>query len=125
MKAMKVRFVFACVLVVVLALASSLLAADVRGKITNVSTSASGAVLGSILIEGKKEKDTSVDKAMTRITDKTAIFRMQNGKRVEAKFSDLKAGQTVEATFSGPVAESYPVQATAKEILILEIIVTP
>jgi hypothetical protein len=106
--------------VMVLWAAALLSAADVRGKITNISVSAANPALGTILIEGKVEKDTSVDKASTRVTDRTAIFKMQDGKKVAAKFSDLKVGQTVEATFNGPVAESYPVQAAAGEIVILE-----
>jgi hypothetical protein len=97
-------------------------AADIRGKITNVSPaplSNSGNVLGSILIEGAKERDTSIDKAMTRVTNRTRLFKMQDGKKVDARFEDLKIGLTVEATFAGPVAESYPVQGTAGEIVIL------
>ena len=97
-------------------------AADIRGKITNVSPaplSNSGNILGSILIEGAKERDTSIDKAMTRITNRTRLFKMQDGKKADAGFEDLKVGLTVEATFAGPVAESYPVQGTAAEIVIL------
>jgi hypothetical protein len=97
-------------------------AADIRGKITNVSPaplSNSGNILGSILIEGAKERDTGIDKAMTRVVARTRLFKMQDGKKVEARFEDLKVGQTVEATFAGPVAESYPVQGAAAEIVIL------
>ena len=41
--------------------------------------------------------------------------------RKDAKIDDLKEGCKVEATFTGPVMESYPVQATAKEVVILEL----
>lgn len=91
-------------------------AADIRGKIATVSSGAAG---GSVLIEGAQEKDTNVDKAATRITAKTLIFKMQEGRKVPKKFSDLKVGQLVEATFAGPVLESYPVQAIAGEIIVL------
>jgi hypothetical protein len=103
-----------------LACAPALSAADVRGKITNIAVNTANPALGTVLIEGKTEKDTSVDKASTRVTAQTTISRMQDGKKVAAKFTDLKVGQTVEATFTGPVAESYPVQAAAKEIVILD-----
>jgi Protein of unknown function (DUF3221) len=66
------------------------------------------------------EKDTSVDKASTRVTAETSIFRMEGDKKVAGKFSDLKVGQTVEASFNGPVSQSYPVQGTASEIVILQ-----
>ena len=33
---------------------------------------------------------------------------------------DIKAGSKVQCVFTGPVAESYPVQAKASEVLILE-----
>jgi hypothetical protein len=98
-------------------------AADIRGKITNVSPAGSqnpGNILGSVRIEGAKQRDTSVDKAMTRVVSRTKLFKMQEGKKVEATFEDFKVGQTVEATFDGPVAESYPVQGTAGEIVILD-----
>jgi beta-N-acetylhexosaminidase len=110
----------ALAIVVMLLGCQSLLAVDVRGKITTVSVNPSNPAIGSVLIEGKLEKDTSVDKASTRVTAQTKVFRMQDGKKVAATFGDLKVGQTVEATFTGPVAESYPVQAAAGEIVILE-----
>jgi hypothetical protein len=53
------------------------------------------------------------------VTAETSIFRMEDGKKVAGKFSELKVGQTVEASFSGPVSESYPVQGAASEIVIL------
>jgi uncharacterized protein DUF3221 len=54
------------------------------------------------------------------VTAETAIFRMEDGKKVAGKLSDLKSGQTVEASFTGPVSESYPVQGAAREIVILQ-----
>ena len=105
---------------VILLCASAAFATDVRGKITSISVSATNPALGTVLIEGKVEKDTSVDKASTRVTAKTSIFRMEDGKKVAGKFSDLKVGGTVEASFTGPVSESYPVQGAASEIVILQ-----
>jgi len=60
----------------------------------------------------------TLSKASSRVTDDTSIFRMEDGKKVAGKFSDLKVGQTVEASFTGPVSESYPVQGAASEIVI-------
>lgn len=105
---------------VILLFASAAFATDVRGKITSISVSATNPALGTVLIEGKLEKDTHVDKASARVTAETSVFRMEDGKKVAGKFSDLKVGQTVEALFTGAVSESYPVQGTASEIVILQ-----
>lgn len=105
---------------VILLCASAAFATDLRGKITSISVSVANPALGTVFIEGKLEKDTSIDKAAARVTAETSIFRMEDGKKVPGKFSDLKVGQTVEASFTGPVSESYPVQGLASEIVILQ-----
>jgi hypothetical protein len=46
-------------------------------------------MLGSALIEGAKEKDTSMDKAMARVVSGMRLFKMQDGKSTEARFEDL------------------------------------
>jgi beta-N-acetylhexosaminidase len=98
--------------------------ADIRGAVTAVNPADAGAkqrgLLGSVRIEGAKEKTTEYDKAVVRVTAKTKIERVKGKGRAAAGFNDLKKGAKVQAVFTGPVAESYPVQATAKEILILE-----
>ena len=94
-----------------------------RGAITHI-TRAEGEgrhkVLGRALIEGAKEPDTQVDKASVTVTAETKLFIKRGGEREPAEFAALKKGQRVEARFTGPVRESYPVQATAAEITILE-----
>ena len=70
-------------------------------------------------VEGKKEKDTTYDRAGVGITDNTHIFIKQGNKYIKATVSDLQVGQTVEVLFTGPVATSYPVQAVASEIVIV------
>lgn len=92
---------------------------DVRGDITQIINSDTKEVLGLILVEGDLEEDTKVDKASVTVTDKTKIFAEGNQDVLEdANFSLLRAGQLVEVEFTGPVRESYPVQATAKTIVI-------
>src|SRR5262245_54643006 len=95
--------------------------ADVRGSVANVSAANDDAkkpgTPGTVLVEGAKEKDTQYDKASVRITEKTKIEKLVGKERKPAKFEDLKKGAKVQASFTGPVAESYPVQATAKDVL--------
>jgi beta-N-acetylhexosaminidase len=94
--------------------------ADVRGEITSLTPSRVRGTLGSIRVEGAKEKDTEHDKAVVRLPSTAKFFKWDNGKKVEAKFADLKVGSKVQCVFTGPVAESYPVQATGSEVIILE-----
>lgn len=97
--------------------------ADIRGYVSSVwgisADPRPSDVLGSITIEGELEEGTRFDRASVAVTEKTRIFEDVNGERVQAAFGDLEEGQLVQAVFTGPVAESYPVQATAGEITIL------
>jgi hypothetical protein len=91
--------------------------AAIRGNITELQQA--DGVVNTVRIEGELEDDTQYDRAMVTITDETRIFRQEGQERVAATVTDLQ-GQRVEADFTGPVMESYPVQATASEIVILE-----
>jgi len=91
----------------------------IRGVISDKSEG-TGDVLGTVLIEGVIEEDTTYDKASVRVEGDTDIFQEeQDGTLTEGTFADLAEGQAVEAWFTGPVAESYPVQAKAAKIVIL------
>lgn len=97
--------------------------ADIRGTITDIyqadAQSREGGIIGSLLIEGVIEEDTQYDKASVTITEKTRIFEQKGQDRLAVTFESLQIGQRVEAWFTGPVMESYPVQATASEVVIL------
>jgi hypothetical protein len=92
---------------------------DVRGAITRIEKGRD-KLLGRVLIEGVKEPDTRFDKAFVDVTDETELFIKRGGERKPVEFAALKEKQRVEARFKGGVRESYPVQATAAEITILE-----
>jgi beta-N-acetylhexosaminidase len=91
---------------------------SIRGAITNVVAGDDG-VITSVLVEGKVEPDTVYDKASLRVDEDTEVFRQEGEERVEASRADLAKGQRVEAWIIGPVAESYPVQAYAGQVVIL------
>jgi hypothetical protein len=113
--------IFACLLEGVHSFSSSRI--DVRGVITSFTRAegkARGKVLAHVFIEGAKEPDTQVDKASVTVTAETKVFINRDGERKPAEFAALKEGQKVEAGFTGPVRLSYPVQADAAEITILE-----
>ena len=75
-------------------------------------------LLGNLLVEGSKDKDTEYDKATVKVTKATKIYRQFGKELKEASFDDLKGGVKVEIWFQGPVAESFPVMATAGKIVI-------
>ena len=89
---------------------------SIRGQITSITPSEKGSE-GSVLIEGAKESDTEYDKASVRITADTRIFDADGDPGLS--FGDLETGMRVAAWFSGPVAESYPVQAQAEAVQVL------
>ena len=87
------------------------------GGITGIVTDVTGA---SLLIEENPNEQSGSEKASVEVTDETRIFRRQGGHLTPAGLDDLEVGNQVETSFAGPVAESYPVQATAGSIIILE-----
>lgn len=58
----------------------------------------------------------AVDRAVVKVTSDTVVWMLKGGTGTAA---DLGPGQFVSVWFDGPVAESYPVQATAADIRIL------
>jgi hypothetical protein len=66
---------------------------------------------GTILVEEQPDGN----KASLQVT---AVWRQTADGLEAAAFADLQEGQTVSAWVSGPVAESFPVQATADAIVI-------
>ncbi len=92
---------------------------DIRGSVEGLSVSqGDGEIIGFILIEGAVEADTAHDRALVTVTGSTAIYRREAERLVKARFAELQYGAAVEAWFTGPVAESYPVQAAAATIVI-------
>ena len=75
---------------------------DLRGAITNVQK-------GAVLVEGE------TNKAHVRITGDT-IIESADGAPLAA--DALTVGTRVAVWFTGPVAESYPLQATGARIRV-------
>jgi Protein of unknown function (DUF3221) len=96
---------------------------SIRGMPASVSPadddSKKAGILGTILMEGRKDKDTEYDKAMVKVTKATKIYQQVGRDLKPASFDDLKPGVKLEIQFQGPVNESFPVQATAGKIVIV------
>ncbi len=88
-----------------------------QGEITEI-TFREGNIEATILVEGELAENVAYDKAYVTITKETAIVKKAGNKKLSV--SDLKEGLKVEGVFEGDVAESYPVQGTAKFIRVVE-----
>ena len=97
---------------------------DIAGTIKTIAPADISAqeqgMSGSLLVVADPPlKYSRVDKASVAVpSDATIWWPMGEGKK-SATFGDLHEGDHVIVTFSGPVAESYPVQATAADIEIV------
>lgn len=74
---------------------------------------------GAMLVEGQMADGTEMA-AQVRVTGRTQIVRQVEEALEAGQITHLANGQRVEVRFDGPVAESYPLQATAKEVVILQ-----
>ena len=83
-------------------------------------------VVGSFLVEERPDRPVEGprppqgDKAVVTVDTRSQVLRHAGAGYAEASFDALEVGQVVEVWFSGPVAESYPVQAGAKAVVISE-----
>lgn len=87
--------------------------ASISGRITSVNRA--GEKIGSIRVEAQPGDSAGSDKAVARIGQGTPVFGVGGG---ATDFNALQVGQWVRVWFTGPVAESYPVQATASAVAI-------
>ncbi|MCK8114806.1 DUF3221 domain-containing protein [Anaerosoma tenue] len=94
---------------------------DIRGVVTSVSDAGDGASFRVVWMNddavGAQE---DYDAAQVTANAATEILtRAADGSVTDAAVDDIAVGTVVEAWFEGPVAESYPVQATAGAVVIL------
>lgn len=81
-------------------------------------------LLGSVLVEERDDRPVGGpasphgDKAVVSVERGSQILRAAGEGYAEATFDELEVGQVVEVWFIGPVAESYPVQAGARAMVI-------
>jgi len=92
---------------------------DIQGDITQIIRDGlPKGVFGTLRIEGDSAGNR-YDKAVVAVTKSTRIWEKKGERYVSATWNDLLWTATVTAKFTGPVRESYPVQADAAEIVIL------
>ena len=86
----------------------------VRGVVTEVSRSAE-----IVLVEEDLSEESGSAKGEFAVTDETEILEQRDGQLAPVDFEAVRVGQMVEATYDGPVAESYPTRGVAGRIVIL------
>jgi hypothetical protein len=74
---------------------------SIRGSVTEVSRSAE-----VVVIEEDPSDESGSAKGEFAVTEETGILERQDGDLAPVPFEDLRVGQMVEATYSGPVTES-------------------
>ena len=77
-----------------------------------------GSALRSVLIE-ETPGGHGDNKSYVKVPREAVILEKSSAGTTRIGFSDLQVGQRVESWFTGPVAESYPTQATAAVIVVL------
>ncbi len=94
---------------------------DIKGNISDARPGDGqlADVLCTIRIEGEKIAGNRYDKAVVAVSKSTRILEKTPDGYVPATCDDLQFGALVTAKFTGPVLESYPVQASAAEIVLL------
>jgi len=92
-------------------------AADIAGRLSQLSLAADGTA--SFLVVADPSTSGAYDRAMVRTTADTVVGAPAGDGRRTLTAGDLRAGLRVAVRFTGPVAESYPVQAVAADVEVL------
>ncbi len=85
----------------------------IKGEVVSINEQIEG-----LYIEGEIEEETLYDKAHIRIDNETVIYIFEDGRGEIGVFSMIEEGDQAKVWFIGPVAESYPVQATAGKMFV-------
>lgn len=92
-------------------------AADITGRLSQFSTVPDGTT--SFLVVADADVSGPYDRAMVRTSADTVVWTLEGEVRRRLVATDLRDGLRVAVRFTGPVAESYPVQAVAADIEVL------
>jgi hypothetical protein len=89
----------------------------IRGQIMNIR---GDEFMSGFRVEGKDEPDTQFDVADVVVTDNTKFYIKRGNNYENVSSNEIKVGQIVEVLFTGPRQLSYPIQAVASEVVIVE-----
>ena len=94
-------------------------AADITGRLSQLLAAADGAV--SFLVVADPHVSGVYDRAVVHTTADTVVWAPAGEGRRSLVAGDLHDGLRVAVRFTGPVAESYPVQAVAADVEVLSV----
>jgi len=92
--------------------------ADITGTVVRLDPGGDGSGL-TLLVVADAGVPSAVDRASVRVGAETIVWAAAGDARRELTMGDLEKGQEVAVWFAGPVAESYPVQASAGAVAVL------
>ncbi|MDP8932503.1 MAG: YobA family protein, partial [Actinomycetota bacterium] len=81
-------------------------------------TAPTAETFGHVLVEAEPAADWGDDKASVSLPRDTLLLAESKGGYTEIDFNSLRVGELARVWFEGPVAESYPAQATAAALVI-------
>ncbi len=90
-------------------------AASIIGDITEVDRRNGGL---RILVEQIPTRSAGYPVAWISVSPGTDVVRRADGSVSRGSSQELEVGMKVQVWFTGPVAESYPVQATAQTVVV-------
>ncbi len=93
-------------------------AADITGVVRTLSLSPDDGSAVMLVIADPAVPGV-VDRASVRVSADARIWTQDGDGRRALSIADLAVGRLVAVWFSGPVAESYPVQADAGDVQVL------
>jgi hypothetical protein len=96
----------------------SSVSADITGVVRDLTPGGNAGAV-TMLVVADPDVASPVDRAWVRVASTTVVWAPAGEGRTQLTVDDLAEGQRVAVQFVGPIAESYPVQATAGDVEIL------
>jgi len=93
---------------------------SIKGSIVTLAHITMGESIGNMLIDGTKEQQAAFTTVDVFIKADTQIFEKQGQECRSVSIAALKTGQRVFIQSTGQVAQSYPEQITATEIVVVK-----
>lgn len=91
----------------------------IQGTITKVTPQVPpGDIQGRVLVEEQPDQANAGQKIVFTVTANTELLRRSGGGDQRIVLTELHVGDIVQAWATGPLAESFPAQATASSILV-------
>ncbi len=91
---------------------------ELKGTITSLQPNPQGGS-GLVVVNGGFNNQGAPGQVHLRVGPRTKIFDERQGETKIAIFAVLEPGQTIHARITGGVQETYPAQALASEVTIV------